>query len=64
MENKKGKFSTKKLVLSRETLKTLAPGDLSDVRGGLIIRTFVCIIITAPETLDGPECMPWTRFLC
>jgi hypothetical protein len=57
--NKTGKISAKKLVLSRETLKTLAPGDLSDVRGGLFFHTLACIIVTAPETLDGPECRPW-----
>ncbi len=54
-----GKIGAKKLVLSRETLRTLAPADLVDVRGGL---TSLCIIVTQPETYDGPECRPHAAF--
>jgi len=54
------KNGAKKLVLHRETLKTLAPSSLSEVHGGIFLHfTLVCIIVTAPETFDGPECMPW-----
>jgi len=43
---------SKKLVLSRETLKTLTSDELSDVRAGT--ATSRCIIVTEPETYDGP----------
>jgi len=47
---------SKKLVLSRETLKTLTSDELSDVRAGT--ATSRCIIVTEPETYDGPQCRP------
>jgi hypothetical protein len=47
---------SKKLVLSRETLKTLSSHELSDVRAGT--ATSRCIIVTEPETYDGPQCRP------
>jgi hypothetical protein len=63
MKTKKSRIAktgAKKLVLSRETLRTLAPSHLDKVQGGLFFHfTVLCIIVTAPETFDGPECQPW-----
>lgn len=61
MKSNKQTATAKRLVLNRETLRTLAPRSLSEVHGGLFIphMTFACIIVTEPETYDGPQCRPW-----
>ena len=61
MKSNQQTAKAKKLVLNRETLRTLAPRFLSEVHGGLFIlhMSLACIIVTEPETYDGPQCRPW-----
>jgi hypothetical protein len=57
--NRKPEIGAKKLLLSRETLRTLTPSNLGEVRGGIsYLGSLMCEIVTAPETFDGPQCMP------
>jgi hypothetical protein len=56
-ERASGKTGSKKLILRREALKTLAPVKLDEVRAGYF--TQLCEIVTAPDSWDGPWCRPW-----
>ena len=52
------KMGARKLVLSRETLRTLASGDLSGIRGGLFYGTqfcgtLACTIVTTGGSIEA-----------
>jgi DNA-binding Xre family transcriptional regulator len=56
------KIDARKLVLSRETLRTLASGDLSGIRGGFfygtqLCATLECTIVTTGGSYDA-DCLP------
>ncbi len=65
-ERTSGKTGSKRLILRRETLKTLAPASLGEVRSGLFFFsgfcTRLCETVTAPDTEDGPLCRPAAHF--
>jgi hypothetical protein len=55
----------KKLVLSRETLRTVAPSHLGEIGAGLFFwhpisfGSVCCETVTGPDTGDGLFCQPW-----
>ena len=56
------KIGARKLVLNRETLRTLASGELSGIGGG-VFWSIACTIVTTPGSLDA-DCYSGTLATC
>jgi len=56
------KIGARKLVLNRETLRTIASGELSGIGGG-VFGSIACTIVTTPASLDA-DCYSGTLATC